>query len=187
VEFVVDLPVARYAVTERDRADLIDVAHGDSEGKSRATFGSQIHLTFEIDVVRGRPNVDAVEAAFVKGCDDGAHHPRQAAGFEKNRFALGPPDDFQRAGFVGARCGPSEFRFDEFDFDGKQFFERRLVGMISRVAEFQGADGENRHSEVLGHEEELRIPWQPGRTARPARRPRRWRRRITEFAAYIAV
>jgi len=28
--------------------------------------------------------------------------------------------------------------------------------MISRVAEFQGADGENRHSEVLGHEEELR-------------------------------
>jgi len=94
VKFVVDLPVARYAVAERDRANLLDVANGDTERKNRPAFGSQIRLTFEIDVVRGRPNIDAVEAGFVKRCDDGAQHSRQAAGFEANRFALGPPDDF---------------------------------------------------------------------------------------------
>ena len=88
----------------------------------------------------------------MEGGDDCAQDSGEAAGLETNRLTLGTADEYRRTGFTGARRGPSNLRFEEFDFGGKELAQLRLVGMLTRVAEFERADRENRRSEILGHE-----------------------------------
>ena len=66
MKFVVDLPVARYAVTERDRADLLDVANGDTEGKSRATKITMVPASPGTGVIAGTTARAVLEYAGVR-------------------------------------------------------------------------------------------------------------------------
>jgi len=112
VDIIVDLPVARHAFANRDRADLLDPPDSHDDGKGGSAGGSQVLLSFEIDIACGGSNVDAVEPPLVQGCDDCAQDAGEATGFESNRVALGAADENRRTGFSQAGRGPSDLGFE---------------------------------------------------------------------------